>query len=201
MREQRLYSKPSRFRIAAALLLLISSIVISVSFSLLSQQGSLYWVAKTPLLPGTQIQSSSLELRKVSLGSSSHLYFGRNDSPALLTSKRFFSPGEVISRAGVSSRVENEFVVSVPISVRSVDIPESAEPGDMVTLFWVLDGRGDQLFEPEEIAREIYIQSIDRRGSNFGSDLAISVSVSHSQVQKLLSYTTGGRIVVVPSHA
>ena len=200
MREQKLQSSRKNSRLIVAALLLISSVSISIGFSFASQQGDRYWVARQALIPGTALTSDALELRQMSLKSSAAQYFGEEESPLSRYTKRFFAPGEVIARSGVSENPSDELAVFVPLSIRSVDIPESAQAGDLVTLFWVLDGRGEQLFEPEEIARNIYIRSIDRRGSNFGSDLAVSVSVSQSQVQKLLSFTSGGRIVVVPSH-
>ena len=201
MREQKLHSTRKNTRLLIAGILLISSVAISVGFSVAAQRGQRYWVAREALIPGTALTSQALELRRMSLGASHALYFGEDESPLTFSTKRFFAPGEVISRSGVNKNSGEELAVFVPLSIRSVDIPDSAQAGDVVTLFWVLDSRGEQLFEPEEIARNIYIRSIDRRGSNFGSDLAVSVTVSQSQVQKLLSFTSGGRIVVVPSHA
>lgn len=193
-------TKPSKTRLSLAIALLLVSVVISVGFTLVSSRGDQYWVAKTALLPGTRIDSTSIELASVSLGKRTALYFPQSESPELLTAKRFFAPGEIISRSGTADLLDSDMAVLVPLSIRSADIPENSNPGDTVSLFWVLDTRNEELFEPEEIARDIFIKSINRRGTNFGSDLAVTVSVSQSQVQKLLSYTSGGRIVVVPSH-
>lgn len=201
MREQKLYSTTKKSRIIIAIMLLITSVLISVGFSLSTQRGARYWVARQALIPGASIDGSAIELRRLSLGTSSQLYFEESEPPIETSSKRFFAPGEIISRSGVSESASGDLAVFVPLFIRSVDIPDTAQAGDLVTLYWVLDGRGEQLFEPEQIARDIYIHTINRRGSNFGSDLAVTVSVSQSQVQKLLSYTSGGRIVVVPSNA
>jgi len=201
MREQKLYSKRKNSRLIIAFLLLATSIAVSIGFSIASQRGTHFWVASQALTPGTLIEPSLIELRTGHLGASQALYFDEDNPPLGLTAERFFAPGEVIAQSGLAEQSDDGASVLVPLSIRSVDIPESAKVGDRVTLFWVLDGRGEQLFEPEEIARNIYIQSLDRRGSNFGSDLALSVSVTQAAVQKLLSFTSGGRIVVVPSHA
>ena len=192
--------KPSKSRFAIAIVLLLLSVAISVGFSISSHNGERFWVAKTALLPGTTIDATAIEEVSLTLGNRANLYFSGSQSPELLTTKRFFAPGEIISRSGTTEVAQDDMVVLVPLSIRSVDLPEDTKAGDVVSLFWVLDSRSEALFEPEEIARDIFIKSIDRRGSNFGSDLAVTVSVSQSQVRKLLSFTSGGRIVVVPSH-
>ena len=198
MRELR--NTPSKTRLIIATVLLILSVAISISFSIASRSGEDFWVARSAILPGTSIDQNSIERVTLSLGDRASLYFRANQSPASLTSKRFFAPGEIISRSGTTQQSQAELTVLAPLSIRSVDIPENTNAGDTVSLYWVLDSRTEELFEPEEIARDIFINSINRRGSNFGSDLAVTVSISQSQVQKLLSYTSGGRIVVVPSH-
>lgn len=192
--------KPSQSRLVIAIVLLVLSVAISVGFSISARSGERFWVAKSALLPGTTIDASAIEEVTLSLGDRARLYFSGSQSPELLTTKRFFAPGEIISRSGTTELLQDEMTVLVPLSIRSVDIPEDTQAGNLVSLFWVLDSRSEALFEPEEIARDIFIKSIDRRGSNFGSDLAVTVSVSQSQVAKLLSFTSGGRIVVVPSH-
>ena len=200
MRNQLKSSQPTRARIAVAIALLFASIAISATFSILSQRGERFYVATKALLPGSEITGSDIELRRFSLGAISSAYFSEADSPELFTSQGYFSPGELIARSKVSDEIESDRTVLAPLAIRSVDIPESAEVGDLVSLFWVLDTKNEELFEPELIAQGIYVKSIDRRGSNFGSDLAVTVSISQSQVARLLSYTSGGRIVVVPSH-
>ena len=42
--------------------------------------------------------------------------------------------------------------------------------------------------------------SIDSQGNNFGSDVGISLAVEETQVMRLLSATTVGRLVVIRSH-
>lgn len=190
--------QPSQKRIALAVALLLSSIIFTVAFTAYSQRGQRYWVASDVILPGTEITESTLKLAQFSLGSYGSLYFSADEPPSLLLSKRYYSPGELIARSGVSDG--SALSLLVPLNIRSADIPDSAKAGDLACLYWVLDTRNEELFEPEEIARDIYIESINRRGSNFGSDLAVTVSVPQSLVHTLLSFTSGGRIVVIPSH-
>ena len=194
----RLIERPSQKRLALAVALLISSILFTIAFTAYSQRGQRYWIARDAILPGTEITETSLTLAKLSLGSHGQLYFSEVEPPSLLLSKRYYSPGELIARSGVSDGTALSLLV--PLNIRSADIPESARVGDLASLYWVLDTRNEELFEPEEIAHDIYIESINRRGSNFGSDLAVTVSVPQSLVHRLLSYTSGGRIVVIPSH-
>jgi hypothetical protein len=75
------------------------------------------------------------------------------------------------------------------------------EVGELISLYWVPDAVDNQsLSKPELLLTGIFLESIDRKGSNFGSGMAITVSVESSQVSKILSGTSHGRLVVVISN-
>lgn len=186
-------------RMALAIVLLIASFASTLAITYFSHTSSKYWVVRTQILPGTQINQSDIELRELSLAQSSSAYFSEDQSPLSSIARRFLGEGEVISRSSVTTDLSSPMAVQVPVSVRAVDIPADAAVGESVNLYWVMDSKNEQLFEPEEIVEDVYIKSIDRKGSNFGSDLAVTISVGEHVVKKLLSYTSGGRIIVVRS--
>jgi hypothetical protein len=87
------------------------------------------------------------------------------------------------------------------LNILPSDIPAMIEVGEPISLYWVPDALNSQILStPELLLTGIFLESIDRKGTNFGSGLAITVSVDSSQVAKILSGTSHGRLVVVISH-
>jgi hypothetical protein len=54
--------------------------------------------------------------------------------------------------------------------------------------------------DPILILGGVTLLSIDSQGNNFGNDVGISIAVEETQVMRLLSATTVGRLVVIRSH-
>jgi hypothetical protein len=54
--------------------------------------------------------------------------------------------------------------------------------------------------DPVLILGGVTLLSYDDGGKNFGSDIGLSVAVEETQVLRLLSATTFGRLVVIRSH-
>jgi hypothetical protein len=87
------------------------------------------------------------------------------------------------------------------ISVRSVDLPSSVEVGEVVTIFQLHDAKnGESREPPHHIASGVFIAAIDRKSSNFGGEVALTISVDRDAMGALLDATTSGRLVIVKSH-
>jgi hypothetical protein len=54
--------------------------------------------------------------------------------------------------------------------------------------------------DPVLILGGVTLLSFEDGGKNFGSDIGLSVAVEETQVLRLLSATTFGRLVVIRSH-
>jgi hypothetical protein len=90
---------------------------------------------------------------------------------------------------------------AVPISVRSVDVATGLNIGEDVDIYWVLDTHnGEDSMDPILILGGVTLLSYDDAGKSFGSDIGLSVAVEETQVLRLLSATTIGRLVVIRSH-
>jgi hypothetical protein len=73
--------------------------------------------------------------------------------------------------------------------------------GEDVDIYWVLDTQsGDSAITPILILGGVTLLSYDNGGKNFGNDVGLSLAVEETQVLRLLSATTQGRLVVIRSH-
>jgi hypothetical protein len=109
--------------------------------------------------------------------------------------------GEIIGSMDLSSTVDAMSTSAVPLSVRSVDIATGLSIGEGVDIYWVLDTQnGEEVMDPVLILGGVTLLSFEDGGKNFGSDIGLSVAVEETQVLRLLSATTFGRLVVIRSH-
>jgi hypothetical protein len=53
---------------------------------------------------------------------------------------------------------------------------------------------------PELVISGAFLNSINRKDSNFGSDISLTVSVENSEIFGLLRATASGRLVIVRSN-
>jgi hypothetical protein len=89
----------------------------------------------------------------------------------------------------------------VPISARGSDLPEDIELGEAIDIYWVPEVMGmEKPSAPELVISGVFLNSINRKASNFGSDISMTVSVGKSEIVNLLRATASGRLVVVRSN-
>ena len=101
----------------------------------------------------------------------------------------------------VSASSELLAASAVPISIRAVDVAAGIAAGESVDIYWVIDSHNGELpVDPVLILGGVRLLSFDQKSKNFGTDAALTVAVEETQVLRLLSATTYGRLVVVRSH-
>ncbi|MCF8552256.1 MAG: flagella basal body P-ring formation protein FlgA [Candidatus Planktophila sp.] len=196
-----LYKKTRTSRLPLAITLIAAGFVSTFLIATFSNRGADYWVITTPMSPGHQISASDVSLAHMNLDASAEFYLSKEVEPIGMIATRILHSGEIIGGTDLTSALNAMSTSAVPISVRSVDVATGLNIGEEVDIYWVLDVQsGDSSIDPILILGGVTLLSIDNGGKNFGSDTGLSIAVEETQVLRLLSATTLGRLVVIRSH-
>lgn len=191
----------SRSRMPLAISLIAASFISAFFLATFSQSTTQYWVATIDLQSGHQISTGDLSLVDMDLAASSIIYLPKDLDPLGQVVIKNIVAGEVMSVNSVSSTAKTMASSAVPLSIRSVDLAAGIYVGALVDIYWVIDSlNGESPQEPILILGSVPIISADVKNKNFGTDAAITVSVEQTQVLRLLSATTMGRLVVISSN-
>jgi hypothetical protein len=188
-------------RMPLAITLIVAAFASAFFISTYSNKGFDYWVIAQPLTPGHVIDSTDLTTDHLNLGQSADYYLRESDQIIGLVVTRGMQIGEVISTADVSSSATSMATSAVPLTVRSGDFASGINIGDSIDLYWVLDSRnGEEIMDPILILGGITLIGIDDSKNSLGADVSITVAIEETQVLRMLSATTQGRLVIVRSH-
>ena len=188
-------------RMPLAITLIIAAFASAFFISTYSNKGDKYWVVASAITPGHVMTSSDLVSAHLNLGSSSGNYMSTSDVAIGLVATRTMLVGDVISVSDLSATVDSLATSAVPISLRSVDLASGIMAGDPVDIYWVLDSRnGEAVIDPILILGGVSLISLDDSRNSLGGDVAITVAIEETQVLRVLSATTQGRLVVVRSY-
>jgi len=191
----------NRSRMPLAISLIIASFLSAFFLATFSRSTTEYWVATIDLQSGHQISSGDLSLMVMDLSSSSMVYLSKDLNPLGQVVIKNVVAGEVMAINSVSSTAKTMASSAVPLSIRSVDLAAGIYVGALVDIYWVIDSlNGEFPLDPILILGSVPIISADVKNKNFGTDAAITVSVEQTQVLRLLSATTSGRLVVISSN-
>jgi hypothetical protein len=196
-----LHKKTRSTRLPLAVTLIAAAFVSAFLIATFSNKGADYWVVNTPISPGHQISVSDVSIAHLNLDESAQFYLSIEVEPIGMVATRIMHPGEIIGSNDLTSVIDAMSTSAVPLSVRSVDVATGLRIGEGVDIYWVLDTQnGDDVMDPVLILGGVTLLSYDDGGKNFGSDVGLSVAVEETQVLRLLSATTLGRLVVIRSH-
>lgn len=191
----------NRSRTPLAITLIAASFISAFLLASFSRSTSQYWVAATDLSLGHQISTGDLQLADMNLGASSVRYLTKELDPFGQIVTEPVKSGDLVEQESVSSTATALASSGVPLSIRSVDVAIGVQAGVLVDIYWVLDSQNGELPEdPVLILGGVTVLSADGKSKNFGTDSALTVSVEQTQVLRLLSATTHGRLVVICSH-
>jgi hypothetical protein len=147
------------------------------------------------------ITPTDLRIDHLNLGESTDYYLRESDQIIGLVATRQMQVGEIMSTADVSSSSEAMGTSAVPLNLRLGDLAFGINVGDSVDLYWVLDSRnGEEVVDPILILGGVTLIGLDSSNNSLGGDVSITVAIEETQVLRILSATTQGRLVVVLSH-
>jgi len=188
-------------RMPLAITLIVAAFASAFFISTYSNRGYDYWVIAQPLTPGHVIDITDLTTDHLNLGQSTEYYLRETDQAVGMVATRQMQVGEVISMAAVSSSTASMATSAVPLTLRSGDFASGINLGDLVDLYWVLDSRnGEEVIDPILILGGVTLIGLDNSKNSLGGDVSITVAIEETQVLRMLSATTQGRLVVVRSH-
>lgn len=186
----------ARVLIAAALL--VASILSSVLISIVSNQKQSFWIANRELTPGQQITATDISKVQVNISAISNNYVSAEVNPVGSIVINRIQRTALIATQSISS--ENEAINSAEVSltIRAIDLPVTVLAGDRISIYLLEDAElGAFPSEPELVLSDIYLGSIERKNSNFGSEAAITIAIGREEISDVLRATTYGRLVVV----
>jgi hypothetical protein len=188
-------------RMPLAITLIIAAFTSAFFISTYSNRGYDYWVIAQSVTPGHVIDLTDLRTDHLNLGESTGYYLRESDQIVGFVATRQMQVGEVISRADVSSSIESMATSAVPLNLRAGDLASGINIGNSVDLYWVLDSRnGEEVVDPILILGGVTLIGLDNSKNSLGGDVSITVAIEETQVLRMLSATTQGRLVVVRSH-
>lgn len=188
-------------KLTLAIVLFAASLISTFTMVSFSNSGQPFWVATADFAAGHQLSTGDMHLETLKLGSSSAQYLDKSRDPVGQMLSNNVKAGEILAVSKVSALGLGIAHSAVPLSIRGVDVATGVFAGDLVDIYWVLDTQNSEpAQDPILILGSVSVTNADSKNKNFGTDVAITVSVEETQVLRLLAATTQGRLVVVRSH-
>jgi hypothetical protein len=185
-------------RVLIAASLLVASILSSVLISVLSNQKESFWIANRELTPGQQIAASDISKVQVNISAISNNYVPADVNPIGSIVINRIQRTSLIATQSISSQNEAINSAEVSLTIRAIDLPGTVLAGDRISIYLLEDAEAGAFpSEPELVLSDIYLGSIERKNSNFGSEAAITIAIGREEISDVLRATTYGRLVVV----
>lgn len=193
--------KSSQTRLVVASSLFLLSIVASFLISFTARLGDQYWVTTRALPSGVQITQGDVALVKATIPQQLESYLRSEENPVGSITTRNLPARDLLSTVDISNDSNLLRSEEISLAVRSVDIPMTITPGELISLYQVIDSRnGEPPIDPRQIISGVFLQEVTRKSANFASDVSITISLDRADIPLVLSATSAGRIVVASTH-
>jgi hypothetical protein len=184
-----------RFQIAVALFLL--AIITPLLISLSSGKPEQYWAIARPIPSGSQITLDDLKMIGMNVDTDELEYITSSTNLIGLVTTRSFLANEVVDTRYLRDTVQST-LEAVSIAVASSDIPMKTKVGDYVSIFLLQEAQNSEVAPPPtRILSGVFISELDRKGSNFGNTISLTLSLDQESVPALLAASSKGRLVLV----
>ena len=185
----------TRFRIAIALFLL--AIITPFLLSIASSKSEQYWALARPIPHGSKISAEDLTKLAARIETGASSYLTSDVDPIGAVTTRSFLAGELLD-ARFLSDASNSNLEEVSIAIAASDIPMATALGDFVSIFQLHDSQnGEPALPPIRVLTRAFISDLNRKGSNFGNTITVTLALDEDQVPLLLAASSKGRLVVV----
>ncbi|MEY3278984.1 MAG: hypothetical protein RIR63_176 [Actinomycetota bacterium] len=185
-------------RVLIAAALLVASLLSSVLISVISNQKQSFWIANRELTPGQQIAATDISKVQVNISAISNNYVAADMNPVGSIVINRIQRTSLIATQSISTQNETINSAEVSLTIRAIDIPTNVLAGDRISIYLLEDAEAGAFpSEPEVVLSDIYLGSIERKNSNFGSEAAITIAIGREEISDVLRATTYGRLVVV----
>ena len=188
-------------RLVIAGALFFTSIFASAAIAYLSQTGQSYWALSQTLPEGARIEANDLVRVSAKIDHRINGYLLSTENLNGIYTNRRIRAGEILRSDSITRENNLGDKKSLSLLIRAADIPGSANPGDLVSIYQVNESRnGEVATPPALVIRGVFLEEISRKSANFGGDVSITISLNSDDVLQVLSATASGRIVVVPTY-
>ena len=189
--------KKSNTRFQIAIVLFILAITTPFLLSLASSKSEQYWAITRPIPAGSKITIEDIKEIGMRINTSDHDFLASSINLIGLVTTRSFLANEVVDVRYLRN-AENSFLEEVSIAVASSDLPMKTKVGDYVSIFLLQDAKnGEPASLPIRILTGVFISDLDRKGSNFGNTISLTLSLNQESVPALLAASSKGRLVLV----
>jgi hypothetical protein len=191
----------SQGRLTIAISLCILSILTTFLIAYLNNRGERFWVVTHPVAAGSQLSSGDLQLRTIEFSAGDNLYLTSRENPIGGFLRTQLGAGYLIGRDQITRTPAGIHLRDISLPIQLADLPVDLAQGDLVSLYQVHDLRNGESGQPPElIIADIFLTKIGGERTNFSGSTSITVTTDERNVERILSGTTSGRIVVVASH-
>lgn len=193
--------KSNKTRLPLAITLVTASFISAFFIATTSNKGEDFWITSSAIYPGQVLTEQDLRLIHINLAESAPLYLEESENPIGMVVTRNITTGQLLAHSDITSSENAVSTSAVPISVRTVDLAKGLAIGEGVDIYWVLDSRnGEAVIDPILILGGVTLLSFQEAGNNFGAEVGLTIAVEETQVLRMLSATTQGRLVVVRTY-